>query len=77
LGISKAAFAKHIGISRNTLYKLLNGQQPVTLDIALRLGRAIGNGARFWLALQMQYDIWTAERETPVNVEPLQWKGAA
>jgi addiction module HigA family antidote len=74
LGIAKAAFARHLGISRNTLYKLLNEEQPVTLDIALRLGRALGNGARFWLALQMQHDLWTAERESGVDVEPLNWK---
>ena len=78
LDMPKAALARHLGISRNTLYKLLNEEQPVTLDIALRLGRALGNGARFWLALQMQHDLWTAERESDgVNVEPLNWKGAA
>jgi addiction module HigA family antidote len=46
--MSKAAFAAHLGISRNTLYKLLNEEQPVTLDLALRLGKALGNGAQFW-----------------------------
>jgi addiction module HigA family antidote len=77
LGLSKVAFARHLGVSRNTLYKLLNEDQPVTVDVALRLGKAIGNGARFWLALQAQHDIWTAEREARVNVQPLNWKGAA
>jgi addiction module HigA family antidote len=77
LGVSKAALARHLGISRNTLYKLLNEEQPVTLDIAVRLGRALGNGARFWLALQMQHDLWTAERESVIDVAPLNWKGAA
>jgi addiction module HigA family antidote len=77
LGLSKVAFARHLGVSRNTLYKLLNEEQPVTLDFALRLGKALGNGARFWLALQAQHDIWTAEHEGRVDVEPLIWKGAA
>ncbi len=77
LDMPKARFAQHLGISRNTLYKLLNEEQPVTLDMALRLGRALGNGARFWLALQMQHDLWTAEREAGVDVKPLNWKGAA
>lgn len=77
LGLSKAALARHLGVSRNTLYKLINEEQPVTLDIALRLGRAFSNGARFWLALQMQRDLWTAEREITVDVAPLNWKGAA
>jgi len=77
LGLSKAAFAAHLGISRNTLYKLLNEEQPVTLDLALRLGKALGNGARFWLALQAQHDIWEAEAKNSVDVRPLDWKGVA
>lgn len=71
LGMPKAAFAKHLKISRNTLYKLLNEQQPVTLDLAIRLGKAVGNGARFWLALQMQHDAWIAEREDRLDIEPI------
>ena len=77
LGMSKAAFAAHLGISRNTLYKLLNEEQPVTLELALRLGTALCNGARFWLALQAQHDIWEAERDRGVDVRPLDRKGAA
>ena len=77
LGMSKAAFAAHIGISRNTLYKLLNEEQPVTLELALRLGTALGNGARFWLALQAQHDIWEAEQNGGVDVKPLDWKSVA
>jgi antitoxin HigA-1 len=73
LGIPRSAFAKHLKVSRNTLYKLLNEQQPVTLDLAMRLGKAIGNGARFWLALQMQHDAWIAdERSATLDIERIQ-----
>jgi addiction module HigA family antidote len=76
LGMSRAAFARHLGISRNTLYKLLNEEQPVTLDIALRLAKALGGSARLWLALQAAHDIWVAERENKVKgVTPIKWKG--
>ena len=71
LGLPRAAFARHLKISRNTLYKLLNEQQPVTLDLALRLGKALGNGPRFWLALQMQHDAWLAERTDVPDIAPL------
>ena len=71
LGMSRAAFARHLQISRNTLYKLLNEQQPVTLDLALRLGKALGNGPRFWLALQMQHDAWLAERTDVPDIAKL------
>jgi plasmid maintenance system antidote protein VapI len=42
--------------------------------MAQRLGKAFGNGARFWLALQMQYEIWHAEQEKPIHVARLNWK---
>ena len=77
LGISKAGFAAHLGISRNTLYKLLNEEKPVTLELALRVGKALGNGARFWLALQAQHDIREAEARGGVDVKPLDWKSVA
>jgi addiction module HigA family antidote len=39
--------------------ELLNQRKPVSLDMAIRLGKALGTGTRFWLALQMQYDLAT------------------
>ena len=48
--------------------------------MARRLGQAFGNGARFWLALQMQYDLWHAEhseRGGNIAVKPLQARKAA
>ena len=41
--------------------------------MAIRLGKAFRNGTRFWLALQMQYDLWKLEQEEvyQVNVDPL------
>ncbi len=60
-------------MSRTTLYAVLNEKQAVETKLACRLGQALGNGARFWLALQMQYDIWHAEKEQAVKVAPLDW----
>jgi addiction module HigA family antidote len=61
LGMPRKQFAEHLGISRQTLYQILNEERPVTPDVAARLARAFGNGARFWLALQANYDAWGAE----------------
>ncbi len=66
--------AKHLGVSRVALSELVNERRAVSLEMAQRLGKAFGNGARFWLALQMQYDIWHAEKSKKAAVEPLNWK---
>lgn len=42
--------------------------------MARRLGKAFGNGARFWVALQLQYDLWRDEQERAVDVDPIEWR---
>ena len=59
----EAQFAKILGIDEDHLRAILDGREGINTEIALRLGKALGNNARFWLTLQMQYDIWRAERE--------------
>lgn len=57
LGIPKTAVAAALRISRETLYRILNEEAPITPSMALRLGKAFGNGPEFWLNLQQAYDI--------------------
>ena len=63
LGRPKTEIARLLGISRQTLYDILNQKQPVTAHMALRLGKLCGNGPDIWLNLQQRYDLQIAERE--------------
>src|SRR5947208_16132567 len=63
LGKSKTEIARLLGISRQTLYDILNEKQPVTPGMALRLGKLCGNGPDLWLNLQRRYDLQRAEQE--------------
>jgi len=63
LGKPKAEIARLLGISRQTLYDILDEKQPVTPGMALRLGKLLGNGPDLWINLQRAYDLATAERE--------------
>lgn len=63
LGKSKTAIAALLGVSRQTLYEVLNERQPVTANLAVRLGKLCGDGADIWLRLQQIYDREIAERE--------------
>jgi addiction module HigA family antidote len=65
LGMTVKDVAAHLGVSRAALSELVNEKRSVSLDMARRLGQAFGNGARFWLALQMQYDLWQSTRRWP------------
>lgn len=57
LAIPKTEVADALRISRETLYKILREQAPVTPSMALRLGKAFGNSPEFWLNLQQAYDV--------------------
>src|SRR5712691_389938 len=59
----KTEIAKLLGVSRQTLYDILDEKQPVTPTMALRLGKLCGNGPHLWLNLQKRYDLQRAEQE--------------
>jgi addiction module HigA family antidote len=63
--------AKHLGVSRVTLSRLLNGNSGVSADMALRLSEALGTSPELWLNLQTQFDLWQASRGRRRKVAPL------
>ena len=59
LGLPKAKIAEALGVSRHTLYELLGERQPVTPQMAHRLGKLCGNGPEIWGRMQLAYDLAT------------------
>lgn len=70
LDMSKTAVAAALGISRQTLYDIIGECQPVTAEMAVRLGKLLGNGAQFWLTLQRNYDLALAQAHVDVSKVP-------
>lgn len=62
LEISQAQFARAIGVAPMRISHVINGNRPVTAELALLFGRAFGQSAQYWLNLQSSYDLKTAER---------------
>jgi addiction module HigA family antidote len=62
-GRSKSEIARLLGISRQTLYDLLAERQPITVPMALRIGKLTGTTPESWLNMQRAYDLKIAERE--------------
>ena len=63
LGKPKAEIARLLGVSRQTLYDVLNEKQPITANLALRIGKLVGGGPEIWLRMQQAYDLEIAERK--------------
>mgnify|MGYP000421276151 CR=1 FL=1 len=53
-GMSVSAFARSLGVSRQTLHSVLAERSGVSAEVALRLGTLLGNGAQLWLDMQAQ-----------------------
>ena len=67
VSMNKTQVADALGISRQTLYDILNEKQPVTAEMAVRFGKLFGNGGRFWVNLQRSHDLAVAERTVDVS----------
>ena len=70
-GLSQAAFARQIDVPPNRVSQIIAGKRSVTGDTALRFGHWFGVEPQFWLNLQTQFDLTTAERRAGAEIKAL------
>ncbi len=56
LGVNVTDGAKALGVTRSALSRLINRRAGVSAEMAVRLEKASGSTAGFWLRLQLNYD---------------------
>lgn len=71
LGISQAALAKALGVSRFTVNQVLGGRRGVSAEMALRLGHVLDTSPELWLKLQAQVDLYEARRALGADIAKL------
>jgi antitoxin HigA-1 len=69
--------ARHLGVSRQTLHRILAETLAVSPAMALRLGKFCGNGPEFWLNMQRACDLWRAKREMAAELAKIPTQTAA
>ena len=69
--ISVTEAAKHLGVTRASLSRILNGSAGISAEMALRLSEAMGTNPELWAGMQAQYDLWQASRRTRKKVPRL------
>jgi antitoxin HigA-1 len=57
LGVNVTDGARALGVTRTALSRILNRKAGVSAEMAVRLEKAIGSTAGFWLRLQLNYDL--------------------
>jgi addiction module HigA family antidote len=60
LGVSVSEAARELGVTRQTLHRIMAETHPVTPEMAIRLGKFCGNGPELWLSMQVKVDVWEA-----------------
>ena len=78
-GLTQVELTKALGVSRKTVSEVVLEQRPITVDMAMRLGRYFGNGPDLWLNMQKAVDLWDvihANHKAYSRIKPLKQTAA-
>ncbi len=62
--------ASYLGLSRQVLHRIFKGEAPISVNIALKLGKLCGNGETLWLNMQSKYDVYNAKQSIDLENIP-------
>jgi len=62
-GLTANALALKLRVPPNRISDIVRGRRGITAETALRLGRYLGTGGKFWVDLQASFDLAVAERD--------------
>lgn len=68
LHLSVNQAAEQLGVSSVTLSRVINGRSAITAEMALRVGKWVGNGPEIWLRMQGQYDLRKSKQVRSLTV---------
>jgi addiction module HigA family antidote len=60
-----------LGVSRQTLHRVMVGDIAISPEMAVRLGKLCGNGPGIWIRLQGRYDTWEVARRLGKQIEKI------
>jgi len=63
LSMTVTEFAAHLGVSRVSLSRVLNGRAGITAEMSIKLSQAFGQPSTdIWFKMQNDYDFWWAAK---------------
>lgn len=69
MGLSQNRLALDIGVPPRRINEIVLAKRRITADTALRLARYFGTSPQFWLGLQNDYDLDTANESLGSRLE--------
>jgi addiction module HigA family antidote len=70
-GINQSQLTDLIGVSRRTVHEVVQERRSISVDMAQRLSRILGNSPQFWLNMQQAVDLWDASEAKRAEYEKL------
>ncbi len=55
--LTQSALAKHIGVLPKTINEICRGKRGISVEMAMKLSKALGGSPQFWLNLQNNWEI--------------------
>jgi addiction module HigA family antidote len=71
VGFSASDLARQVQAPSNRISKIINGREPITGEMALRLAHFFGTSARFWMNLQAIYELQIPHRASGQSIKTL------
>jgi len=69
--VTVTSAAQHLGVTRASLSRILNGSVGISADMALRFSEALGTSPELWTGMQTQFDLWQASKKRRKKLTPL------
>ena len=64
LDVTPTELARQLRVPPNRISQIIAGKRSISGDTALRLGHWFGTSPQFWINLQSQFDLATADQRT-------------
>ena len=77
LKITIRDLAVDLGVSRQALHSILAETADISPEMALRLGKLLGNGPMFWVRMQEAVDLWKAQQKLADQLDKIPTRRAA
>ncbi len=68
LGLTVTEAAEHLDVDRVTLSRVVNGKAAISVEMALRLARALNTTPDLWLGMQQAHNLWQATQNAKLDL---------
>lgn len=69
LGIPQRVYAKHLGVTLETLSRVIHERSNLSPEMAVRIGKATGTSPESWYNMQVKLDLWKAMHKVTKKIE--------